>query len=214
MSKWMKLETTRHQVAIAGQVSNRETKQAIPGVRIELTQGPETFKTRLALQKLQYGDRWQALTKRLDLTYSATDGCFYFLDLPEVKSGDDLYTLTVSLPDAGTRYAESVTQTVTVSSQNGQLQRAMVDIALPSTALTGQIKTNDKPIQMANVRLVGSNESTFSDAQGMYLLSGIEASTSTTNLRNVNVLAQGYEPTSQSVYIERGKITTLDITLK
>jgi hypothetical protein len=212
VSKWTKLESIRHQVAIAGQVRNAETGQPIPDALVQLSQGPAAFKTRLALQQLQAGDRWKTLTQRPDLTHSAIDGSFYFLDLPEGDSAGDRYTLTVSLPATGTRYAESVAESVTVTSQQGQIQRATVDIAFPSTALVGQIQNSAKqPVKLASVRLDGSNESAFSDEQGNYLLSALEASPSTQ--RTVRVVAQGYQPYSKQVSLDRGKTTTLNIQL-
>jgi Carboxypeptidase regulatory-like domain len=100
MSSWMKLESTRsHQVAIAGQVSDKETGLTIGNAIVEITAMPEKFQTKRSLQALQYGSEWETLSKRCDRTTTANDGFFYFIDLPPGE-----YTLTAFLPGAATRY--------------------------------------------------------------------------------------------------------------
>ncbi len=208
VTTWMKLKPIRHQVAIAGQVSDAQTGQVLPGARVELSPLSGPFKTRLALQAMQYGERWQAMTERADRTHTANDGSFHFLDLP-----DGRYTLTVSLLGAGTRYGLAQS-TVAVSRQGDRIQRATADIALPPTTLKGQIKNAEgAPVIMAKVQVVGSGESTFSDSQGNYMLTGLEAA-KPSGQRMVTALAQGYEPISQGTPLSQAEVKTLDFTLK
>ena len=204
VTTWMKLKPIRHQVALAGQVSDAQTGQVIPGARVELTPLSGTFKTRIALQALQYGEQWQAMTERPDRTQTANDGSFYFLDL-----ADGRYTLTVSLLGAGTRYGLAQS-TVAVSRQGDRIQRATADMALPATTVKGQITNSEgAPVVMAKVQIAGSSESNFSDSQGTYLLAGLQS-----GQRMVTVLAQGYELISQGTPLSQAEVKTLDFTLK
>jgi hypothetical protein len=91
--------TVRHQVAIAGLVSDANTSGAIERALVQISSAPDVFTDWLALRRLQFGASWNGLPSRPDLTYSRSDGLFYFLDLP-----DGTYTVSVSLP-GGTYFA-------------------------------------------------------------------------------------------------------------
>jgi hypothetical protein len=62
---------------------------------------------------------------------------------------------------------------------------------------------------MAKVQIAGSGESTFSDSQGNYVLTGLQS-----GQRMVTVLAQGYEPISQGTPLSQAEVKTLDFKLK
>ena len=49
MTPWMKVEPTRHQVAIAGQVADAQTGRAIGGAKVRITQAPPGFVDRLVV---------------------------------------------------------------------------------------------------------------------------------------------------------------------
>ena len=174
MSEFLKLELPRRQVAIAGRVTDAQTEKAIARARVEITDGPPVFEERLALKARQHGNRWTVMAERPDRIHTAADGHFHFLDLPD---GD--YTLVASLPASGTRYGTAQT-TVTLSSEMIDEQRditmATADIALPPPSLKGKIteQGSDNPVVMAEVRVQGSGERTFTDGQGEYLLTGLE----------------------------------------
>jgi hypothetical protein len=200
-----KLESTRHQVAIAGNVTDAQTGAPIGRARVEISSGPAAFTDRLALQAKQYGERWVAMEERPDRTRTAADGHFHFLDLP---AGD--YTLIASLPGSGTRYDTAQAEATVSRDAEGTIAMARLDIALPPTALKGQITNQGSgdPVVMAEVRMKGSGERTFSDGEGRYLLAGLEAGE-----RVMLVSAQGYESSRRNVQIIQGDTLELDIAL-
>ena len=73
-------EETRRQVAIAGKVKDARSGRFLEGARAEVS-GPAT------------GDR-------IRFTFTAADGIFYFMDLP-----DGTYKVRISVPGASSRYA-------------------------------------------------------------------------------------------------------------
>ncbi|MFB2971826.1 carboxypeptidase-like regulatory domain-containing protein [Aerosakkonema sp. BLCC-F183] len=83
-------EQTKNRLAIAGQVIDADTKLAIPGVLVKISQMPDKFKNWLDLHALQYGKNWEKMQQRPDRTLTGIDGYFYFINLPD---GD--YELTV-----------------------------------------------------------------------------------------------------------------------
>ena len=81
MSKMVKIEPTRHQVAVAGQVTDKETGRAVSRAQVAITTAPSEFQDWLAIKKIQYGERWDSMTERPDRTQTAADGYYYFMDL-------------------------------------------------------------------------------------------------------------------------------------
>lgn len=205
MTTWTKLEPVRHQVAIAGTVSDAVTGQRIHKALVEITEMPDSFKSRLALRSMQYGSKWETMVERPNRTQTTIDGHFHFLDLP-----DGNYTLTASLPGAGTRYG-SAPKKVQVSRVGDQIELAAADITLPPTAIQGQItNSGGEPIVMAKVQVEGTNESVFSDSKGNYLLSGLEVSKVQSTVR---VSAQSYQLASQSLELTQAEVKTLNFQL-
>ena len=85
------------------------------------------------------------------------------------------------------------------------------DIHVPPTTLTGQItdQVSSDPIFMAQIRVVGSNETTYSDDQGSYRLTGLE-----NGQREIKITAQGYTPASDTVALTTaGTAVTRNIAL-
>ena len=134
---------------------------------------------------------------RPDETRTTADGRFHFLDLP-----DGAYTLAALLPKAGTRYSQGrVDVTVTRDGEGNLKPMGVANIVLRPTTLQGRIvDPNNAPVPLAEVRVKGSGERTFSDAyedpkgdpqkstKGRYRLTGLEA-----GQRLVRVSAQGYQ---------------------
>jgi len=144
------------------------------------------------------------MVKRPDKTLTAMDGCFYFVDLPDT---DECYTLTVSLPSAGTRYGVANSEAIkVVYSNNGKI--TWTPIGLPPTAIKGRITDSKNcPLFMAKVQVDGSSESAFSDIDGNYLLHGLEVcKPQQKKTVTVKFSARGYEQLSQSVEISQGHI--------
>ena len=206
MSQWLKLEAKVHQVAIAGQVCDRETSQPIHQARVKIVGMPDSLKNKLALKAKQYGANWENIPERIDQTYSAIDGFFHFLDLPDGK-----YKLAVSLPGTGTRYGEAETE-VDIIHDGDKIKLTAADISLPPTAIKGEVTNKDNTaVVMAKIQVVGSGEYTFSDGEGKYLLTGLEASGTK---RTVQVSVQGYQLSSQDVQLNQGETQILDFKLQ
>ncbi|MEH2032156.1 MAG: carboxypeptidase regulatory-like domain-containing protein [Nostoc sp.] len=185
MVQW---QLIRHQVAIAGQITNAQTKKAIAKVEVMITKAPDAFTHWLGLKSLQHGDHSPYLTR------TAFDGYFHFWDLPEGE-----YTLTASLPNAARRYGTAMITVTVPSNIEGKIIMTAADMELPITVLKGNISNqNGEPVFMAKVRVKGNTENTFSNDKGQYSLIGLESSEIK---RIVIVSAQGYQPTSQSVVI-------------
>ncbi|MBD1873781.1 carboxypeptidase regulatory-like domain-containing protein [Nodosilinea sp. FACHB-131] len=201
------MTTKRRQVAIAGRVVEALTQRAIAGAVVTINQAPPAFQQRLRLKQLTVGDR---PIEGLSQVVSAIDGCFHFLDLPV-----GTYTLTASLPGTGTCYSTVTTPELTVAlNSEGQAEPAIAPITLPTTALTGTITHNKKPVCMARIQVEGSSPAVFSNAEGSYLLTGLEvwpAGEPGQALRpRVQVFAKGYPTLVQGVQLKQGGVTTLD----
>ncbi len=188
MNAW---EIISHAVAISGQVTDIQTDNLIAGARIDIINGPSEFLSMVDLQAKSYGRRWQTMQDRPDRKISTGDGHFHFMDLP-----DGTYTLEAMLPGAGSRYG--TVQTIASVSRDslGQLIMTTVELDLPPTTLRGEItdQSSGDPIVMAQVTINGSNESTYSDDLGDYVLIGLE-----TGSRTLLVSTRGHQPVSQVV---------------
>ncbi|MEG3933732.1 MULTISPECIES: carboxypeptidase regulatory-like domain-containing protein [unclassified Microcoleus] len=197
-------EQTKNRVAIAGRVIDAETKLAIAGALVEVSQKQGKFKNWLDLHALQYAKSWEKMVKRPDRTLTAIDGWFYFVDLPDA---DECYTLTVSRPSAGTRYGVANSETIKVVYFNND-RITWTPIGLPPTAIKGRITDSKNcPIFMAKVQVAGSSESAFSDKDGDYFLHGLEVcKPQQKKTITIKVYARGYEEVSQSVEISQGQI--------
>ena len=221
MVKW---QTVRHQVAIAGRLTEAGPGKPIGGalVSIKSEDGmPAAFKSLLEARSMQYGNAWIAMSDRPDRTRTAADGLFYFLDLPD---GD--YTLMASLANMGKRYGTAQATVTVARKDDGDYKRVFLDLALQATTVRGKISgtSHKNGVAMAEVRMKGSGERTFSDGQGHYVLAGIEPVKPTDGAsaggrpaiseRTVLVFAQGYRPASKLVALnEAGALKTLNFEL-
>jgi hypothetical protein len=199
------MEVSRH-VAIAGRVTDTVTKKPVAGAAVSITEMPVALKSRLAIKSMQYGPRWEAMPERPDRTRTAADGLFYFLDLPDGK-----YTIAALLTSSGKRYG-SARATVTVARDaKGTVKISFLEIGLPPTTVQGKVTGTGHRggVVMAEIRVKGSGERAFSDAQGEYVLAGVEP-----GKRTVQVHVQGYRPASKLVSItEPGAVELLNFNL-
>jgi hypothetical protein len=185
-------ETVRHQVAIAGRVTDHQTGQRVAGARVEIAACPAAFTAWLATYARQHGAGWAALAERPDRATSEADGHFHFMDLP-----DGQYTLVVSLAEAGSRYGTAQAQATVSRTPQGRIILAAADVTLPPTTLKGQVTGQGAgALVMAEVQVLGSGERAFTDALGNYALSGIE-----TGGRKIGVTARGFKSTTQTVTV-------------
>ena len=219
----IKLRTIRHQVAIAGRVTDALTGRPLGGALVSITPDamPPAFKSLLKARAMQYGEPWTTMSERPDRARTAADGIFYFLDLPD---GD--YGLTASLADMGKRCGSAQANATVSRDKNGDIKRVFLELAIQPTTVRGRItgSAHKSGVVMAEVRMKGSGERAFSDGQGQYVLSGVEpielkkgvASKARPGVteRTVLVFAQGYRPASKPVALnEVGTIKTLNFEL-
>jgi len=87
---------------------------------------------------------------------------------------------------------------------------AVADITLPPTAIKGTVTgPNATKVAMAKIQILRSGDQAFSDAQGNYLLAGVEIGN-----RTVLVSAQGFQSISQTIALgPAGVLQTLDFAL-
>jgi hypothetical protein len=194
MIRW---NIVRHRVALAGWVTDGETGKFIEGASVVITAVPAAFERVL---------RFASKTEPLDRTQTRADGLFFFLNLP-----DGEYTCKISEPSSGRRYAGAqVTATVSRDDQ-GNLKMATVKAALQPTTVKGKITGSNHRtgVVLAQVRVKGSGERTYTDAQGKFVLAGIEPGT-----RTVQIFAQGYNPASRVVKLAQpGASETVNVVL-
>lgn len=199
MNDWV---VVSHGVSIAGQVTDAESGKVIAAGRVHITAGPQAFTEQVALKELQYGGRWLDMEQRLDRTGTAKDGHFHFMDLP-----DGTYTLEASLPGSGSRYGK--VQTDITLPPTGDDRFVAADLLLPPTAFKGRIDDTDgDPVFMARIRVSGSNETVYSDAQGNYRLTAIEAGS-----RTIAISAGGFAGVSQAISLSTGQTAVLNVVL-
>jgi hypothetical protein len=203
VSDW---EIIQHAVAISGRVTDAQTNTGIGRARVEITAGPAEFMNALVLRAAAVGRGWAGQQDRPDRKLTAADGHFHFLDLP-----NGTYTLTATLPGTGSRFGTAQITPAVSRDSLGNLIMTTADIQIPPTTLTGRIteQGSGDPIFMARIRVVGSNETTYSDDQGDYRITGLE-----TGHREIKISAQGYNSASDSVDLTiAGTAVTRNIAL-
>ncbi len=199
-------DIVRRRVALAGRVFDAGTGKALGDAEVVITGMPSAFKKRLEIAALPYGKRWDKMLDRADRTRTRPDGLFYFLDLPDGK-----YSLVASIPSYGSRYGKVEEAAKVSRSASGDIKFPFVRCALQPTHVKGRVTGSGQEagVALARVRVKGSGERGFTDAQGQYTVAGIEP-----GKRTLLVSAQGYRTESQVFTLgEAGASQTLNFTL-
>ncbi|MFP2896530.1 collagen binding domain-containing protein [Corallococcus sp. 4LFB] len=168
-----------HRLSIAGLVVDAWTGQRLAHAEVTLAAGGTLQQT----------------------AWTAPDGAFRFADVPT-----GLHTLTARLPGAGQRYGtKELSLTVPEASWGTPV---VVELALPTTSVSGRVVLEDPAARelppLARVRVQGSDEQTFTDVKGDFLLTGLEP-----GKRTLRVTAPGYRPEPEllEVELELGRAT-------
>ncbi len=142
------MQISNSQVAIAGRVLEGETKEPISGAMVEIIEMPEKFNDILSLKALQYGSQWEKISDRPDRKITASDGSFYFVNLPPGE-----YKLKASLLGSGTRY-KNREQEIIVKDVN---QTLMTEIdLLPTGSATGYQQQVSQPLEIQQGEVISN----------------------------------------------------------
>lgn len=214
------LELVRHRVTIGGRVVDAATEKPVAAADVTILTMPPAFERWLEFAAIAYGKRrprkgskpphstkWDQMLERPDRTQSRPDGLFYFLDLP-----DGEYGLQVAMPSLGRRYGQVKVSAKVSRDAAGDPKWLFVRCALPPTLVRGKVTGTGQQtgIPLARVRVKGSGERAFTDAQGQYLVTGIEPG----KKRTLLVTAQGYAMKSQDfALLEPGASRKIDFEL-
>ncbi len=199
----------RHWVTLAGRVIDQQSKQAIVGAAVTLTEGPPAFQSTVTVR--QQDPAWVQRKERLNQTISRAGGLFYFLDLP--VGGP--YKLTVTVPQQLARYA---TQTHPVAidvapmpaTAASRVAYPWVEVALVSTGVTGRVTTtiNGAPAPVVRARVSIQDAQTVTDANGEFALHGLIGARKAARIAlpqaQLEVKATGFAPQTMAVDLQAG----------
>lgn len=203
-AKW---EAVRHRVVLAGRVRDASSGKPLGDAEVWFTAMPSALKKKLESVSLAHGKAWDKMAERPDRTRTRPDGRFYFLDLPVGK-----YKLQAALPNQGRRFGKAEESVEVGQDADGYAKMVFVRCALSPTQVNGKITGvgQEGGVALARVRVKGSGERGFTDAQGEYRVAGIEP-----GKRTLLVSAQGYRAESQMFTLEKpGDSKTLNFNLK
>lgn len=201
----------RRQVAIAGKVFDARTNAPLAGVTVTITAMPPAFQQWLSLRMAAAGSAWSTMIERPDRTVTAAGGDFAFVDLP-----DGLYSLTFTAPPRVGRYGQVQQDFKVERDAQGHITLSVRQVPMPPTGIAGRItgaapggQGTASPLAMARVRVLGSDESAYGDADGRFYIPGVQPGT-----RSLEISASGYQTTTTTVGVSEGSVTdTGSITL-
>jgi hypothetical protein len=202
LSDPLKIQPTRlhHRVSIAGRATEAETGKPLRNVLVTIIGMPPSYKPYLS----RFGNgrkvsRMQPLTLGADQTLTRADGMYWFVDLP-----DGEYSLKATLPGTTSRFGDATVAAVVERKETNPLRFAQANFLIASTTVKGKVTGTGQGmgLGMAKVSVKGSGESCFTDADGLYMLTRIEAGD-----RMLAVSAQGYETKSTVVKLKSGGLS-------
>jgi hypothetical protein len=202
----IKVMEVRHQVAIAGIVTDAATEKRLGGVTVKIVEMPAALERALAwkMKAARKGSKQNARLRDAYRTKTAPDGLFYFLDLP-----DGSYTIAVALEALGSRYGTAKGSAKVKRDAERNIALPFLEMALHATSVEGRVMAGKSGVTMAEIRVKGSDERTFSDAHGHYILRGIEP-----GKRVVLASARGCKQASKPITIEQpGDVATVNFAL-
>lgn len=200
-----------HWVAIAGRVIDEQTKQPIVGAELTLVDGPPDFQSRVVVH--QSDPRWEQRKVRLNHTVSRAGGLFFFTNLPDGGP----YQLDVVVPHQAARYGrQRHNQPIDVAAKPESAAHPVlyqwVDVALPSTGITGVVLTEmageQKPVAQATVTL--QDAQTVTDKEGAFALHGLIGPRADARINppapRLRVTAPGFAPYEEEVALQTGAV--------
>ena len=195
-----------HQLTLSGIVADAETSALLAGVTAAITSMPAAFQQILAGKAVQWGARWATMTERPDLTSTAADGSFGFVDLP-----DGAYVVTLSAPSSVGVYGSAQASFSVARDASGNVTATTQVVSLPPTGVRGLVNgtppgaaagTAPSPLPAARARVRGSGELTYTGGDGTFYLPNVSPGTITLELS-----APNYDPVTTPVTIASGTIT-------
>lgn len=201
MDPMLTMRQSVRRLAVAGRVTDAVTGRPLAGALAQITTAPKEFRAWTEIRGAELASRTPPGTPP-ERAVSDADGWFRYLDLPAGK-----YTIDVSLPPAGSRYGAARAKTE-VSAASAA---AWVDasVSLPPTTVRGTVRDDaGLAVPMAEVKVKGSLETTYTDRDGAYTLVAVEA-----GARVLSVRARGFAPAEAAVKLAEGKQKTQDVAL-
>jgi hypothetical protein len=198
------VDEIRHDVAIAGAVTDAASGKPLAGATVTVESGPAAWTKWLAMQQIAAGAAWDTMALRPDRLVTDAAGRFLLIDLPT-----GAYRVRARAPGAPTRYGTAAASPRVAAGADGRLALATADIALQPTRVRGSVTAGGKPVAMAEVVVVGSREATWTDAGGAYELRALETGT-----RAIVVTAPGFQTGRATVTVATaGGAATRNFTL-
>lgn len=168
----MRIDLPKHQVAIAGRVTDVLSTKPVASALVLITESPVAFQRRVELSG------WP------NTAITAEDGCFHFDDLP-----DGAYKVQVSGPK-GSYYGDAHGDFTVQRNAQGNINALIKPIALSPTGVSGLVKSNsqgNEALPLACIRVEDDEIVAYSGLNGQFMIRGIQPGP-----RRLSISASGY----------------------